>query len=71
MKVVDVQKRDVYFLTEYSKEEALYLKMILDHANIEYDSEKSPKMVNAIEYLHKTLYPTLEQIEKSIEQGDT
>lgn len=67
MRIIDVEYRDFYFIVDFSKKDMQHLKNILDHAEIQYDGEKEPEMIEATKYLNETLYPV---ISKAIEQTE-
>lgn len=64
MKIINIESRDVYFITEFSLAQLTYLKNLLDHANISYNSEQEPEMTEAVEYMNKELYPMLQWFEE-------
>ena len=59
MKILDIEKRDVYFVVEFSVNDLLNLKRMMDHGNFVYDSTKEPEMESADEYFNKKFYPML------------
>jgi len=66
MKVVKIEKKDVWVTLEFSAEHLQYLKMLFDHAKIEFDGEEEPEMLQATEYLNENFYAFLKFF---VEQG--
>lgn len=64
MRVVNVEQRDTFFIMDFPVKELVMIKDLLDHANIEYDSEKEPEMKEAVDYMHEKLYPFLNEVEE-------
>jgi hypothetical protein len=63
MKVVKIEKKDIWVTIEFSAEHLHYLKMLFDHAKIEFDGEEEPEMVQATEYLNDHFYAFLKYFE--------
>ncbi len=59
MKILNIEKKDVWVTMEFSAEHLDMLKMIFDHATIEFDKEKEPEMEEANAYLQEHFYPFL------------
>ncbi len=64
MKILDIEKRDVYFVLEFPVKHLLHIKNLLDHASIEFDGEKEPEMKEAVEYMNKQMVPLLRWVEQ-------
>lgn len=67
MRLIDIEHRDLYYIVDFSREDMLHLKKILEHTNIEYDGEKEPEMVEAVNYLNDKLYPTIKKLVEETE----
>jgi len=59
MRVIGVEKRDIWVTMEISAKELIMLKNLLDHAQIEFDGEEHPEMLEAERYLNEEFYPFL------------
>ena len=67
--VHDIVPKELSFILELTELQLLQLKMILDHSQIDYNSEQEPGITEAIVFLKETLYPFLNKIqEKQIEE---
>ena len=62
--VLDVVPKELSFIIELTELQLLQLKLLFDHAQIDYDGEKEPIMNAAVEFLNKSLYPFLKKIEE-------
>lgn len=54
--------KDVHMTVEFSLTELISLKLILDHSQIEYNSEDSPEMAEAARILNEETYPFLDNL---------
>lgn len=61
-RTIDVYPKDVHLNIEFSLMELVSLKLILDNANIEFNSEENPEMVEAAKILNEHIYPFLDQL---------
>lgn len=66
--VVNVQQKNTYVTLEFSLDELMQLKGLLDHASIEYNSEKNPELKEASMWLENSFYPMLSEIENKISE---
>ena len=67
-KIINIEQRDTYINLEFSLNELMQLKDLLDHASIEYDSEKQPELKEASIWLENSFYPMLVEIENKISE---
>ena len=67
-KITNIEQRDTYINLEFSLNELMQLKDLLDHASIEYDSEKQPELKEASIWLENSFYPMLVEIENKISE---
>ena len=67
--VIEIVPKDLYFVLELSVTQLAFMKMLFDHAQIDFNGEKEPEMVPATKFLHETLYPFLKKIQDK-EFGD-
>lgn len=70
MKLVDVQRKDIYVTVEFSLEQWKKLRLLFERMNIEYNSEKEPELVKAVQYLHQELYPHIVHVDDTISEGE-
>ncbi len=66
MKLLKIERKDVYVALEFSAKELNFLKSLFDHADIVYDGEEDPEMKKADMYLQEKFYPFLKYF---IEEG--
>lgn len=59
---IDMYPKDIHLNIEFSLKELISLKLTLDHANIEYNSEESPEMVESAKILNDRIYPFLDHL---------
>lgn len=64
-----VAYRDIWFTIEISSKQLKYLQMILDHAQIDYDSKEEPETAEAVEYLNEEFYPFLKYVNEEFLKG--
>ena len=64
MKLVKIERKDVWVTLEFSAEQLYWLKILLDHAKIEYDSEEDPDMAKADDYLQNHFYEFLKYFDE-------
>jgi len=69
IEVKNVSYRDIWFTIDISSKQLKYLKLLLDHAQIDYDSEKEPETTEAIQYMHEEFYPFLKYINEEFLKG--
>jgi len=58
MKIVDVAHRDIYVTVEFSLEQILMLRALMDKAEITYEAQDK-FLSEAVKYLHEGFEPTL------------
>ena len=61
-KAIDVYPKDVYLTLEFPLSELVALKLMLDKASIEYESDRDPEMVEAARLLNDSIYPFLDHL---------
>ena len=69
MKIVEVEHRDVYVITEFSLQQLKWLEMFLSHCVVEYASKEEPEMVEADNYVKNKLFPELIEFIETIGRG--
>lgn len=67
MKVVNIEHRDIHIELDFSLYELTMLRNILNHAQINYDGESNPELVEADKFLTEKFYPFLERLIQSSE----
>ncbi len=70
MKVLGIEPRDVYVLMEMSSEQITHLLDFLDRCTVDYDSEKEPKLKQAVSYVTNEFFSVLNQLSEDLKQGD-
>jgi hypothetical protein len=68
MKVLDIRPKGVYVAIEFSAEQLEHIADFLGSSECKYDSEKEPKMEEAIDYVTKILFPTIDKILEDIKE---
>ncbi len=66
MRIINIEKRDIWVTIEFSAEQLLMLKNLLDHAQIEFDGEKEPEMIEAEKFLNEKFYPILKEFSQTV-----
>lgn len=61
-RALDVYPKDVHLNIEFPLKELISLKLILDSAKIEFNSEENPEMVEAARVLNEETYPFLDNL---------
>ena len=64
MKIAKIERKDVWVTVEFSAEQLSLLKQVCDHVQIEFDSEKEPEMIPAVEYFNEHFYAFLKYFEE-------
>lgn len=62
MRIVKAESKDIWVTLELPLREVVFLRDILDHAEIVYDSKKEPEMEVANAFLKDNFYPSLLEI---------
>jgi len=68
MKIIDIYPKDVFVSVELSLAEVEYLVVILNKAQLRYDSEKLME-VKAIEFVKDRFFPMLNSIVEENKDG--
>jgi hypothetical protein len=68
MKIIDIYPKDVFVNVELSLAEVEYLVVVLNKAQLRYDSEK-PTEVKAIEFVKDRFFPMLNSIVEENKDG--
>ena len=69
MKILDIQKRDVYVALEFSITEILHLAKVMDLALVNYERDDQDA-VEAVKWMHETLEPQLEWFQTEFSKDD-
>jgi hypothetical protein len=64
MRVVKAESKDIWITLELPLREVMFLKDVLDHSEIVYDSNKEPEMEVANAFVKDNFYPLLLEIIK-------
>lgn len=70
MRVLGIEPRDVYVTFEMSHAQIELTLDFLDKCTIECDSEKEPKLADAVSYVKNDLFAVLNQVSEDLKQGD-
>jgi hypothetical protein len=70
MRIVDIQHKDIHMLVDFSLRELRMLRDLFGCAEINYNSEEDPEMVEAVNYLEKYFYPFLDKMVKDYSGED-
>lgn len=62
MRIVKAESKDVWVTLELPLREVVFLRDILDHAEIVYDSKEEPSMEVANAFIKDNFYPSLLEI---------
>jgi len=69
MRIINIEPKDIHVTIDFSAEQVYFLKSILDHSKIEFDSEQEPDFMRAQKFMEDILYPTLAALEKRLKEG--
>ncbi len=71
MKVLNVEHRDVHIEMDFSLKEIVYLRDLLAHIDIAYNSEQEPELAERVDFLNNNLYPMIQELIQYFYQNES